>query len=355
MTATPIIDCLKEGTRMPRFLKYAWRTLATASGAAMLMIAMPAAGNAQISQTPITICITARGFIGGIDVPCRSNELGLSWNRPGTAGGTGAAGPQGPQGVTGAPGVVGAQGAVGPAGATGAAGPAGLTGLPGATGPVGPVGATGAQGPTGLAGPTGVAGVVGNQGPVGAIGPTGPAGIVGPTGPIGLQGPVGDPGPQGATGPAGIAGIQGVAGDNTSILAGGNLGQTIGAARAIQFSANRNVTPLFLGPGDGASFTSQNSVSVPVQAGTLSNLNVTLDHAPGSLANPTFGYVVTVCDNSVCGGPTCEIAGISTACIAPGTQGYTTGDSMTLKVTSVTGSETTANATWSANYLITAP
>lgn len=65
MTATPIIDWLKEGTRMPRFLKYAWRTLATASGAAMLMIAMPAAGNAQISQTPITICITARGFIGG--------------------------------------------------------------------------------------------------------------------------------------------------------------------------------------------------------------------------------------------------------------------------------------------------
>lgn len=355
MSATSIIDLFREGTRMSRLLKYAWRTLATAGGAAMLMVAMPAAGNAQIQQTPINICITAKGYIGGINVPCRSNEVGLRWNSPGTQGAIGAAGPQGLQGVTGAPGVIGAQGAVGPTGATGAAGPTGLTGLTGATGPVGPVGAAGAQGATGLAGPTGVAGPVGNQGPVGAIGPTGPAGIVGPTGLIGLQGAQGDAGPQGATGPAGIAGIQGVAGDNTSILAGGNLGETIGAARGIQFTAIRDVVPLYLGPGDGASFLSQNSVSVPVQAGTLSNLDVTLDTAPGSLANPTFGYVITVCDNSVCGGPTCEIAGISTTCVATGTQAYATGDSMTLKVTSVTGLETTANATWSANYLITAP
>ncbi|HUY37699.1 MAG TPA: hypothetical protein VMV13_02660 [Candidatus Binataceae bacterium] len=340
---------------MPRFLKYTWRTLATAGGAAMLLIAMPATGNAQVQQTPINICITARGFISGINVLCRSNEIGLEWNLPGTQGPQGAAGDQGPQGVTGAPGVVGAQGAVGPAGATGAAGTTGLTGLTGATGPVGLVGAAGAQGATGLAGPQGVTGAVGNQGPVGAIGPTGPTGIVGPTGPIGLQGAQGPQGAQGATGPVGPQGIQGVAGDNTSILSGGNLGQTIGAARAIQFSANRDVTPLYLGPGDGASNSSQSSVSVPVPAGTLSNLNVALDHAPGSSANPTYGYTITVCDNAACSGPTCQILGVSTACIATGTQTYATGDAMTLEVTSVTGLETTANATWSANYLITAP
>ncbi|MFZ1887605.1 MAG: hypothetical protein WAU33_06210 [Candidatus Binataceae bacterium] len=355
MKATPIIDWFKEGTQMYRSLKFAWRTLAAAGAGAMLMLVMPAEGNAQVAQTPINICITAKGFIGGINVPCRSNELGLAWNEPGTQGATGPAGEQGPQGVPGAPGVVGAQGGVGPVGPTGAAGPTGLTGITGATGPVGPVGPSGAQGATGLAGPTGVTGAIGNQGPTGAIGPTGPVGIVGPTGPVGAQGPVGADGAQGATGPTGIQGIQGIAGDNTSILTGGNLGQTIGAARAIQFVADRDTTPLFLGPGDGASNSSQNSVSVPVPAGTLSNLNVVLDHAPGSLANPTYGYTVTVCDNSVCDGPICEIVGTSTACIATGTQAYATGDSITLKVTSVTGLETTANATWSANYLITAP
>lgn len=356
MRAMPITDLFREGTRMPRSLKNAWRTLATAGGAAMLMIAMPAVGNAQeLQQTPINVCINGAGFIGGINVPCRSNETGLQWNFVGPQGAPGAAGTQGVQGVTGAPGVVGAQGTVGPAGTAGLTGPAGSPGPVGPAGPIGPVGGAGAQGATGATGPAGIQGVIGNQGLVGPQGPTGPTGIVGPAGLIGLQGLQGNQGPQGATGPAGPQGIAGTPGDNISTLSGGNLGQTIGSARLIQFTSIRDVTPLYLGPGDGASFSSQNSVSVPVPAGTLTNLNVTLDHAPGTLAFPTREYDVTVCDNSVCGGPVCAIVGISTGCVATGTQTYNDGDAISLKVTSVTGLEATANATWSANYLVANP
>lgn len=339
---------------MPRSLKYAWRALATAGGAAMLMIAMPAAGNAaqpQLQQTPINICVNGKGFVGGINVPCRSTETGLRWNLAGPQGAPGIPGIQGVQGVTGAPGVVGAQGAAGAAGATGNTGQTGNPGPVGPTGSIGVIGGAGAQGATGATGPVGAPGLLGNQGVIGPQGPTGPTGIVGPTGLIGLPGLQGLQGPQGATGPTGIQGIPGAAGDETSVISGGTLGETIGLANGIKFSP---VGVDFLGPGNGASSTSPNSVAVPVPAGTLSNLTVVLDTAPGPVSSGR-GYVITVCQNSVCTGPTCTISGISTTCTAPGTQAYNDADTIVLYVHSVTGLEAPSNATWSANYTITNP
>jgi hypothetical protein len=118
---------------------------------------------------------------------------------------------------------------------------------------------------------------------------------------------------------------------------------------------------LYLGPGNGASIAalnSQASVAVPVPAGTLSNLNVSVDKAPNPTTGSTVGYTITVCDNSVCTGPSCQILGPNTSCTATGTQTYNDGDTMSLQVQASTSDSevlNSSNATWSANYTIANP
>lgn len=119
---------------MSQLIKWTWRFLVAAAAGVILAIS-PTAARAQIAQTePIHFCIDRAGLISGIDVPCRANEVSLTWN---------VQGPQGPAGAIGAPGIAGVQGPVGPAGPQG---PTGTTGPQGLQGPQGPVGPQGAQG-----------------------------------------------------------------------------------------------------------------------------------------------------------------------------------------------------------------
>ena len=243
---------------MPQSFRNAWRWLVGVSAAAMLIASLSPASSAQ-AQTPdtgiITLCVARNGKIVGVDIQCRPHNLQLTWNIPG------AQGPQGAQGYT------------GPAGAPGGPGETGVQG------PVGPVGPTGPMGSIGLTGPAGVQGVTGPAGPTGNVGHPGPTG---PTGAIGETGPSGTP-----TFPPGTN-------DNEEILTGGTLGGTIGAAAAIQltqFSGADFVptTPLYLGPGNGASgegifsippapvAAPQTSVQVPTPGGTAFNCERIVD------------------------------------------------------------------------------
>jgi hypothetical protein len=103
--------------------------------------------------------------------------------------------------------------ATGLVGATGPQGPAGNTGQTGATGPQGETGATGPQGDQGIQGETGATGPQGDQGIQGETGATGPQGDqgiqgeTGATGPQGIQGETGAAGATGATGPQGPTGL----------------------------------------------------------------------------------------------------------------------------------------------------
>jgi len=270
---------------MPQSFKNAWRWLVGASAAAMLIASIAPAANAQTPDTgKISICVSKAGKITGVDIPCRNHNFKLIWNIPG---------PQGPAGL---------QGNVGPAGAPGAVGPTGSQGLVGPVGPTGPLGAMGLTGPGGV------------QGVTGPAGPTGDVGRTGPVGPTGLMGPSGTP--------------AGLTGDNVEIISGGTLGGTIGGAAQIQltqFSGNLGVptTPLYMGPGNGASgegifspdsppapvAAPQTSVQVPTPGGTAFNLVVTIGPSDSGALGSQYSFVV--CNEADCDitmNPFCQVA-----------------------------------------------
>jgi hypothetical protein len=262
---------------MPHSFRNAWRWLVGASAAAMLIASISPAANAQIPDTEIiTICVARNGEITGVDHGCGKGNFQLTWNIPG---------PQGPQGP---------QGNVGPAGAPGPVGPTGSQGLVGPVGPTGPMGAVGLTGPLGMQGVTGPAGPTGD---LGHPGPTGPTGAVGPTGPTGTP----------SFGP----------GDNVEILSGGTLGGTIGNAANIQLATDTGVfpaggptTPIYLGPGNGASGRGifslppapvagpQTSVQVPTPGGTAFNLVVSI--APSDAGAAGADYTFILCNEADC-------------------------------------------------------
>jgi hypothetical protein len=331
---------------MPQSFRNAWRWLVGASAAAMLIASISPAANAQTPDTGIiSICVARNGKIVGVDIPCRNRNFKLVWNIPG------AQGPQGPQGN------------VGPAGAPGAVGPTG------SQGPVGPVGPTGPMGSDGETGPAGV------QGVTGPAGPTGDLGHPGPTGPTGAVGP---------TGPSGVPSFPPGSNDNVEILSGGTLGGTIGNAAQIQLATDTGVnghptTPIYMGPGNGASgrgITSlppapvagpQTSVQVPTPGGTAFNLTVSI--APKDAGALGADYTFILCNEADCDimtNPFCRVAddpfpsGDSTVCStstfigSPLAEDYLPGD--TLSIQAFKGeaaiSTNTVDVRWSLDYAI---
>ena len=273
---------------MPQSFKNAWRWLVGASAAAMLIAAIAPASTA-LAQTPdtgpLSLCISRSGKIIGVGHVCKNHNIALNWNIPGA---------QGAQGL---------QGYTGPAGAPGAVGPTGSQGLVGPVGPTGPLGAMGITGPAGVQGVTGIAGPTGNTG---FPGPTGPVGAMGPQGPSGIP----------SYGP----------GDNVEIISGGTLGGTISGAAGIsltQFSGNLGVptTPLYFGPGNGASgegifsippapvAAPQTSVEVPTPGGTAFNMTVAI--TPTDAGPLGAQYTFILCNEADCDittNPFCSVA-----------------------------------------------
>jgi len=273
---------------MPQSFRNAWRWLVGASAAAMLIANISPAANAQVPDTGIIkLCVARNGKIIGIDHVCKNHNFELIWNIPG---------PQGPQGDQGDQGAAGAMGAVGPTGSQGSVGPVGI------------------------------------QGPMGSMGLTGPAGVQGVTGPAGPTGDLGHPGPTGPTGAVGPQGPSGVPsfgpGDNTEILSGGTLGETIGVAASIQLNdtsgdLGKPTFPLYMGPGNGASGEGifspdsppapvagpQTSVQVPTPGGTAFNMTVSI--APGDSGPLGAEYTFILCNEADCDitmNPFCKVA-----------------------------------------------
>lgn len=161
----------------------------------------------------------------------------------------------------------------------GATGPTGATGIPGPTGPQGLN--------TGFTGPTGIQGPVGPTGS-GITGPTGDQGAPGPQGAIGSTGPTGP----GLTGPQGIQGIQGPTGSTINVVA---------------LSSNTSLgNNYYVSYGFQTNDEFQASLLVH-RAGTIKNLFVAIENAPGGISSRTFMIRV----NSVNTGITTTITGIS--------------------------------------------
>ncbi len=183
----------------------------------------------------------------------------------------------------------------------------------------GMIGVPGVQGEPGPTGPQGAVGPVGPPGPLGAQGLTGPAGDHGAKGPTG---PIGNVGQQGPTGPTGSIGLPGtnapLTNDNVEILSGGTLGGTIGARAQIQLtpatgSGALPKTPIYMGPGNGASgdgvfsfppepgASPQASVQVPTPGGTAFNLQVSIGPTgPGGMGGVGGSYQFVVCNEMSC-------------------------------------------------------
>jgi hypothetical protein len=267
--------------------------LGLSTAAAMLAIPGVAAAQSQ----PIQVCVNRQGRIVGIDVPCKYNQVSLTWNI------------QGPQGAAGA---VGDQGATGP------------TGNQGPVGPQGPVGAAGATGPAGAQGPAG---------------PAGPPGIAGAQGAQGLQGPQGPKGPAGPPGQDGNAGAAGLSGDNLVTLAGNSFSDLSGVAFNINF---------YLGAGNGVAYlhpAALTSESTPLPAGVLSKLTVLVGTAPGIGNTDTFN----VCVNSVCSATVqCVVQNSSQTCTSTGTLSINDGDRVAIHSFGSTLANP-ATVTWSMN------
>ena len=320
---------------MPQSFKHAWRWLVGASAAAILIASISPAANAQTPDTEIiSICVARNGKITGVNVPCRNKNFKLTWNIPG------------------APGPLGAPGLTGPTGPSGAAGPTGEQGAVGAVGPSGPMGSTGLTGPDGV---------------MGEIGPTGPTGNVGFPGPTGPTGAVGEVGPSGTpTYPLG-------SNDNVEILSGGTLGGVIGGAANIQLDDSTGfdgapVSPIFMGPGNGASGNGisypsspptpnpQTSVQVPLPGGTAFNLLVSLAPSdPGAGSQYTFA----VCNGEDCDFfvNNCTIAGLATTCTTPdgAFTEYLPGDTISIEAWNSTDDDPVANTSdvkWSMDFAI---
>jgi len=262
-------------------LRHARRMVLGVAMGALFLAAAPGSGRADILQ----LCINpqSRQVVLPIGGSCNSPNRLLTWDSDGVVGPTG---PQGPKGM---------QGPQGPTGTAGQSGPQGPVGPGGAIGPVGNVGATG---------PTGPAGEMGSQGPEG---PTGPTGATGPTGPTGAPG------------------VNGVNGQQFYTLGGGDLGSNVellfgyqsvlggsdgpsGGNPACTTNGSPNPTcsnsPIYYGPGNGAD-TQLESVAVPIDASTVTQLWVQTKNAPG----PGEFYEFNLCINKDCWSPgiTCFI------------------------------------------------
>lgn len=239
----------REGKSVQPFYQ---RIMRAAVGVAVTSVMLLAAPQASRAST-ISMCLNKKGIIEKVNKACTAKQTLISWDSNGVVGPQGPSGPQGP------------------------------------TGPAGAQGVSGSQGPQGPAGPTGP---VGNAGAAGPQGPTGPAGAIGPTGP---QGPVGDTGPMGPTGPQGPTGAPGTNGTNIQVLTGGTLGADSGFTLGI---LPGQVPVAYLGPGNGGSVT-QGISDVPLSAGTLSHLLVSVDLNP-SCTTGICGYTFAVCVNENC-------------------------------------------------------
>jgi hypothetical protein len=247
------------------------RIMRATFGVAAISVMLLAAPQASRAST-VSMCLNKKGIIERVNEACTAKQTLISWDSNGVVGPQGPAGPQGP------------------------------------TGPAGPQGTTGAQG---LQGPVGPTGAVGTAGATGPQGPTGPAGATGPSGP---QGPVGDMGPAGPTGSQGPTGASGTNGTNIQVLTGGTLGSDSGYTLGI---LPGQVPVAYLGPGNGGSVT-QGISDVPLSAGTLSHLLVSVDLNPACTTG-TCGYTFVVCVNQNCGTTpvlTCTIADstVGTSC-----------------------------------------
>ncbi len=334
---------------MPQSFRNAWRWLIGASAAAMLIASISPAANAQTPDTGIiTLCVARNGKIVGVDIQCKPHNLQLTWNIPG---------PQGPQGLQGYMGPAGAPGSVGPTGSQG------LVGIVGPTGPMGSMGLTGPEGDPGLTGPTG---------------PTGNSGHPGPTGPTGDMG---------MTGPSGTPSFPFPSNDNVELLSGGTSGGTIGGAANIQLTENTGslsspTTPIYMGPGNGASGNGvfavpvppvpvaapQTSVQVPMPGGTAFNLYVSI--APGDSGPLGAQYTFIVCNEANCDittNPYCRVehaagpGGDTTTCSSstqlgppPVTQtlDFLPGDTLSIQAYSSEGATNIVDARWSMDFAI---
>jgi len=199
----------------------------------------------------------------------------------------------------------------------------------------------GPQGPIGTVGPQGAQGPAGSPG---AAGPTGAMGLVGPTGPQGTQGPQGPPGPAGVAGAAGAPGTAGTSGDNLVTLTGSSF------AGIYYPGVGGGTTAFYYGPGNQVSSTGGTSLpseSVPLPAGTLSNLVVQVDANPGSSQTYTF----VTCINGTCtGNVTCTIPDPQMTCTstALATDSISEGDVVAIEAVG-TASSAKADVTWSMN------
>jgi hypothetical protein len=290
-------------------LKHARRVVLGVAVGALLLAAAPGSGQADI----LTICVapTGKTHIVSVNGTCNSPNRAITWE------------------------------------STGVVGPSGIQGSKGQQGPQGPTGTAGEMGPQG---PVGPAGNIGGVGMVGATGPLGPAGEMGPQGPEGSTGPTG---PTGATGPSGVPGINGV---QFYTLGGGDLGSNVellfgyqsvlGGSEASSGGNPACVTgtcsnsPIYYGPGNGAD-TQLESVAVPIDASTVTQLWVQTKNVPG--AGESYNF--QLCINSDCwSSPVhCSInLPTSTECSdLVDTQKYTPGDTIALKGTATSGAAAT--------------
>lgn len=294
---------------MSAIVRHSWPILLGLC-ATVTVFVTPVAASAQ--SQPIQACANKQGKILKIDPTCAKNQTSMTWN------------------------IAGSQGSIGPVGAQGAQGPKGSQGLTGPQGAAGPAGAQGAAGTQGATGPTGSTGPVGSIGPAGAQGPQGPAGAAG------------------ATGAAGNQGTAGSSGDNLVTLTGSNFAGT-------DFpGVGGGITAFYYGPGNQVSDvggTSLASESVPLPAGTLSNLVVQVDAAPGLVSeSDTDAYTFETCINGTCGGTlTCTITGLTAmTCTSTGTATISDGDVVAIEAVGTTNSQQ-ADVTWSMNLQLPTP
>ncbi len=288
---------------MSAIVRHSWPILLSVCAAAAVFV-MPGAASAQ--NQPIQACANKQGKILKIDPTCGKKQTVVNWN---------IAGPQGP---------------------------------------IGPVGAQGAQGPAGPAGPAG---------------PTGPAGPAGLVGPAGLQGLAGPKGPNGAVGAAGPAGAAGTPGDNLVTLTGSNfagvdfpgIGESVSGNPPVS-NPGTGATPYYYGPGNQVSFdqtiggTSLASESVPLPAGTLSNLVVQVDASPASVASASETYTFETCINGTCGGaPSCTITGTTAmTCNSSNTTTINDGDVVAIEAVG-TANSASSDVSWSMNLQLATP
>lgn len=266
---------------MNSYLRKASLWLFAFAAGAVLAFSIPARAGAQT----VSVCVSRRGKIKGINVPCNSKQTTLTW-------------------VT--------------------IGPPGLVGLQGPTGPQGP---RGPQGNVGPVGPTGPMGPQGPAGPQGAQGSQGAQGAAGPTGPQGIQGPVGNAGPQGSQGPAGTAGTNGSSTENAVMLTGGTAGAWASSPNpGSELTPSATIaSPLFMTFGGGATdpavVPTSGAVLPNEVGGTLSNFHVQLGKNPGNGG----AYAFQVCSfeltynglpnpGSVACSPMCSITDSATSC-----------------------------------------